>query len=369
MITGMTPRGHPAKRRSTPRVAGRSHDGNRLRLRRPSKSARIKRAVRKTFLWTGWKAVGAVAASLVAISTAIVAVATFHVSTQTLKANTRDQSSQRFTKAIEQLGSDKLDVRLGGIYGLEQLARESPSEHPAIIDTLAAYVREHAPRQSSKCAGPSGPIEGMDPQWAPSPDVQTAIDAIGRRDRNNDRQFQYVKLSDTCLRGVQLTQANLSGVEIANSDLRDAIFDIANLERATFNESDIESASFINADLASANFSDCKLQNTMFGGANMTGAFLDGADLSHALLGGVFIPGPDGKPEQMLRAANLSGADLIGATLTNASLSGVNLSGADLEGASLSGANLSGANLQGIYYTKSTAWPTGFQPPPSRPSA
>ena len=45
------------------------------------------------------------------------------------------------------------DVRLGGIYGLEQLARDSPSDHPAVFDVLAAFVRGHVP------AGPvSAPI-------------------------------------------------------------------------------------------------------------------------------------------------------------------------------------------------------------------
>jgi hypothetical protein len=60
---------------------------------------------------------------LVAICTAIVAIATFVVATRTLQANTRSRTSDRFVKAIEQLGNDKSpDIRIGGIYGLEQVA-------------------------------------------------------------------------------------------------------------------------------------------------------------------------------------------------------------------------------------------------------
>jgi len=33
------------------------------------------------------------------------------------------QITDRYTKAVEQLGSDKLDVRIGGIYALERIAR------------------------------------------------------------------------------------------------------------------------------------------------------------------------------------------------------------------------------------------------------
>ena len=36
------------------------------------------------------------------------------------------QVTDRYTRAIEQLGSDKLDVRIGGIYALERVARDSP---------------------------------------------------------------------------------------------------------------------------------------------------------------------------------------------------------------------------------------------------
>ena len=40
------------------------------------------------------------------------------------------QVTDRYTKAIEQLGSDKLDVRIGGIYALERVARDSARDHP-----------------------------------------------------------------------------------------------------------------------------------------------------------------------------------------------------------------------------------------------
>ena len=40
------------------------------------------------------------------------------------------QVTDRYTKAIEQLGSDKLDVRIGGIYALERIARDSARTTP-----------------------------------------------------------------------------------------------------------------------------------------------------------------------------------------------------------------------------------------------
>jgi len=55
--------------------------------------------------------------------------------------------ADRYTKAIEQLGSDKFDVRIGGIYALERIARDSARDHPTVMDVLAAFIREHSHEQ------------------------------------------------------------------------------------------------------------------------------------------------------------------------------------------------------------------------------
>ena len=50
------------------------------------------------------------------------------------------QITDRFTRAVEQLGSDKLEVRLGGIFALERIAKDSEPDRWAITDTLVAFV-------------------------------------------------------------------------------------------------------------------------------------------------------------------------------------------------------------------------------------
>src|SRR6476646_1619489 len=127
MIGVMTAPGHGAAPRSARRVAGRPAYPGRLSVRppppqppSPPKRERFTRSFAKAFYWQGWKTVGAVATSAVAISTAIVAIFTFFIASRTLQANTRQQTSDRFVKAIEQLGNDtSMNVRIGGIYGLE----------------------------------------------------------------------------------------------------------------------------------------------------------------------------------------------------------------------------------------------------------
>ena len=50
----------------------------------------------------------------------------YRITARTFELTERGHLTDRYAKAIEQLGDDKLDVRLGGIYALEQLATDSP---------------------------------------------------------------------------------------------------------------------------------------------------------------------------------------------------------------------------------------------------
>jgi hypothetical protein len=54
------------------------------------------------------------------------------------------QVTDRYTKAIEQLGSGQLDVRLGAIYALERIVIDSARDQSTIVEVLAAVAREHA---------------------------------------------------------------------------------------------------------------------------------------------------------------------------------------------------------------------------------
>jgi hypothetical protein len=54
------------------------------------------------------------------------------------------QVTDRYTRAVEQLGSGKLDVRIGSVYALERIARDSLPGHPAVMEVLAAFIRENS---------------------------------------------------------------------------------------------------------------------------------------------------------------------------------------------------------------------------------
>ncbi len=92
------------------------------------------------------------------------------------------QITERFTRAVDQLGSDKLDVRLGGMYALERIARHSDVDRTMIFEVLTAFIRTHAtwpphmynPEHDT-------PIERVPVLERSSPDLHAALTVLGRR--------------------------------------------------------------------------------------------------------------------------------------------------------------------------------------------
>jgi Pentapeptide repeats (8 copies) len=117
----------------------------------------------------------------------------------------RGQITERFAKAIEQLGKGQPDaVRLGAIYALERIARDSRDDHPQVMEVLTAYVRERARRGDARAR-------------ALAVDVQAALAVIGRRELAYD--VHLLDLSNTDLRGAKLAQAKLQRTIIEGANL------------------------------------------------------------------------------------------------------------------------------------------------------
>lgn len=54
---------------------------------------------------------------------------------------TERRITELYAKAVEQLGSDKAPVRLGGLHALERLAQDNESHRQTIVDVICAYLR------------------------------------------------------------------------------------------------------------------------------------------------------------------------------------------------------------------------------------
>jgi uncharacterized protein YjbI with pentapeptide repeats len=277
---------------------------------------------------------------LVLSMTAWVGYQNFRVGEKNLKVSEDKQVTERFSKSIEHLGnSNQIDIRLGGIYALEQIAIDSAKYHWTIVEILSAFIREKCPLDDvAQLTGNSGKtsLEEQSEQKTSVPtykkvgvDIQAAMTVLGRRKVEQDPPDKRIDLRNVSLPLIEIQKASLSGVNLSGANLSGASLNGANLSDANLRNANLSGARLFEANLSGASLFEANLS-----GASLIGINLSGANLRNANLIGINLIG-----------INLSGANLSGANLSDANLSGVNLSGANLSDANLSGVNLSGANL------------------------
>lgn len=233
------------------------------------------------------------------------------------------QVAERFTRAVDQLGSAKLEQRFGGIYGLERIAKESPDGGTRLVvaEVLTAYVRQHAPKDPKLTSlGADELVPDLFP--AVAPDVQAIMTVLGRRTvQPGDPPLE--------LSNVNLSKVNLSGANLESADLRQAQLLSGSLTGVRLQGANLTEAQLTRAHLERANLQNVHLSWADLEGAYLSSAQLQGADLSYANLSQASFD------LAQLKSANLSCAGLPEAVLSDAGLEGANLQGAALEGAKL----------------------------------
>ena len=210
---------------------------------------------------------------------------TQRLSLLTLQNTEKRQIEDRLNKALEQLGSEKREARIGAIYSLGKIASDSiefnratkdsvtmpetPTDfHWTVMQTLASYVRGNAARTSGN-PGAANQVQ---------PDIQAALNVLGWRQRTFTKgEDQRLELYGTDLRGLILKEkdglttkegANLAGAQLWNVDLSGANLRGIHLEDAVLDDSSLK-----NASLFRAYFSDkTGLTNTDLEGADLKGA-------------------------------------------------------------------------------------------------
>jgi hypothetical protein len=196
-----------------------------------------------------------------------------------VEADRERRITDNFTRAVELLGNDQLETRLGAIYALERIARESQEDHWPIMETLAAYVRERSPLPPLATMEESA--EEQTDEARPAIDVQAVLTVIGRRRREFDRVGQRLELEKVDLRGCNLTGAHMEG----------ANFDFAWLDRAILKDAHFEEASLLCTQLERASLQDAHLEKAGLSEANLKRAWCYGIHLEQACLGDTELQG------------------------------------------------------------------------------
>jgi len=217
----------------------------------------------------------------------------------------------------EDLTEPNIEVRIGALYALERISKDSDRDHVNTMEILCAYIRENAPEKEARTTEQDGitPLEDL-PKEANDEERSTYLEAIEARTEN--------------------LQAWARNLPPPRSDIRVALEVIG---RRAADRIALEQADGYRPGLRKTNLQGAELERARLEGANLGGAHLEGADLEDADLEG----------------ASLRGAHLEGADLEDADLEGANLSLADLDNhTSFTAATLRGAAVKDVDFTPVT---------------
>jgi uncharacterized protein YjbI with pentapeptide repeats len=317
------------------------------------------------------------------------------------------QISSRFSQAITLLSQEGATNRIGAIYALEQIAKESHNYLQTVLDILTSFVKNSEyfdqpvkEKEDKKSIAVKLEVElkkiDEDLAWRSQKkrgeiskifnkikilsEVQVALSVIGRirkeviemsyqniveenesgekigddqriLDGIEEKIARYrINLSESILIQADFSKADLRGAELSMADLRGVSFYGAILKRANFQGAKLQYAYFGQADLQFIVLSRADLRESNLWGARLQGAFLQSADLRGVKIHRVKLCGADLQWAKLQKAelfmADLRGAKLWKANLQNANFQGANLSGVDLRETNLQGANFQEANLQ-----------------------
>jgi Pentapeptide repeats (8 copies) len=167
--------------------------------------------------------------------------------------------TDRYTKAIEQLGLGQARRAHRRFYALERVARDSAKDHPTVMEVLTAFIREHS-REQWPPSDAGQPVQ----EGSTRPDVQAAVTAVGRRDAERD-----ILVID--LAAADLTRANLTFVHLARASLAGANLTGAHLANATLFGADLTGATLVEAFLPAANLTRATLSAADLTDADLTG--------------------------------------------------------------------------------------------------
>lgn len=173
---------------------------------------------------------------------------------QQIELSVKSQIDERFSKAIEHLGSDKEPVLLGGISELHQIAKENPFTYAEVVfNILCSYVRSNANIYKQKAE---------DINYTA---IQTIIDYIFKK--TNDNLNPYIKLK------ADLSHSNLRGANLDNCDFSEANFSFSfmpSLKNVSLIKSDLSKTDFTVLNLCNVNASKATLFNAKFKFSNLT---------------------------------------------------------------------------------------------------
>ncbi len=203
----------------------------------------------------------------------IIAIARNLISDNQNKISEQGRIAEQISRAIDQIGAYKqnfdnnkdnkpnIEARVGGIYSLERIAKDSDDDYEKIMDILCAYVRVTA-------------LKKYKPMRE---DIQAAIDVLGTKKKSLlfwRRDKFRVNLENCNLSGYRFSELSFNTYTDSSNG---TIFDKSKFYQSKFYKTDLSYVSFDDAILTEAYFEGATLR-----GARFEGTKVHGADFSKA---------------------------------------------------------------------------------------
>lgn len=247
-----------------------------------------------------------------------------------------------------------LEVRIGSVYALERIAQDSARDHVQIMEILCAYIRHNAP---------ANPALVFPEDWSrilggDVDDDEFDIPSPTRTDimhwaRTSNKPREDIQAALTVIGRRSDAQIGIEGHVDAEGDWSGYRLDLREtcLQGADFGRGNFDNALLARAQCRGANFSSASLSGADLGEAHLDGADFEDAQLMNAGFQTADIRGAFFHMAQ-LHGANFYEAEMQLANFSNAKMHDVILyrsqaQNTSFEGAEMQGANLESAQLQG----------------------
>ena len=274
----------------------------------------------------------------------------------------KQRTDDRFTTAVELLGSSETSARTGAIYSLYHLAIEDKKYRKEVAQILCSHIR-------SKTNEPDYKEEHKD---RPSNEIQSTIDLLLKNQDGNKGLYCQDFAKEKNFPQANFEYAYLVKADFYEAQCQGAIFNRAQCQGAKFYEAQCQGANFTFAQCQGACFYHAQCQGAYFSvaqcqGAKFSTAQCQGAGFNHAKCQGTDFRFAECQEanfnEAQCQGAIFNQAQCQGAGFYHAQCQGADFSVAQCQGADFSDAQFQGADFdetqcQGAYAGDS---PTEFK--------
>ena len=260
----------------------------------------------------------------------------------------KQRVDERFTTAVNLLGSSETSARTGAIYSLFHLALDEEKYRKEIAQILCSHVRSKTEEKERY---------QKDHKDRPSNEIQTTIDLLFKENglyHKFNKELAQADLSYAFLVKANFQDAECQGADFSHAECLGAIFSDAKCQGADFKYIKCQGAHFFDAKCKGADFAHAECQGANFDYAKCQGAnFFDAKCQEVSFL------------ETQCQKAIFSGANCQGAIFSDTKCQGANFSYAKCQGvnfghAKCQGADFSGAKCQGAYFNNADCQGVNF---------